>query len=188
MQSGQTGRSLPATSMRQTVAVPQSAHALAGGRGTGMWHLAYLVRLLFSGGEPALKDPADARVGAADLIPLPGGQRARVKPEPAGKLPLGESRCLAGGPDAPAKGRRLRPGVVAEVPQDRGQEAQLRLGMALLPIREARLGAADLAGDVLLPQAPVETDPPEVLSQGPGVCGNSRPAFPSPEEDMATYP
>jgi hypothetical protein len=60
--------------------------------------------------------------------------------------------------------------------------------MALLPIREARLGATDLAGDLLLPQAPVETDPPEVLAEGPGVCGNSRPAFLSSEEDMATYP
>jgi len=85
-----------------------------------MRHLAYLLRLLLPGGEPALEDPPDARVGAADLIALPGGQRAGVKPEPAGKLPLGESRCLAGGPDAPAKGRGLRPGVVAEEAEDRG--------------------------------------------------------------------
>jgi len=31
MQSGQSERILPATSMRQRVAVPQSAHVLAGG-------------------------------------------------------------------------------------------------------------------------------------------------------------
>jgi hypothetical protein len=67
---------------------------------------------------------------------------------------------LAGSPEPPAEGLRRRPGVVAEEGENRRQEAQLRLGMALLPIREARLGAADLSGYLLLLETAIETDPP----------------------------
>jgi hypothetical protein len=187
MQSGQTGRMQPTTSMRQRVAVPQSAHALPGGRGRTMRHLAYLLRRLLSRGEPALEDPPDARVGAADLIPLPGGQSAGVKPEPAGKLPLGESRGFPRGPDPPAKGRGRRPGVVAKEAEDRRQEAQLRLGMALLPIREARLGAADLSGGLLLPETAIKASLAEVVAEGAGFLGIAGSGFPSSEVDTKTY-
>lgn len=127
----------------------------------------------FKGGvEVRGEDPADARVGAVDLIPLPGGQGTGVEPEPAGKLPLGESRCLAGGPDAATKGRGRRPGVVAQEAEDRGQEAQLRLCPALLPIEEGCLRAADLLRDVLLPQAAIKPHPPEVVAEVRGSAGN----------------
>ena len=134
------------------------------------------------------EDPADARVGAADFIPLPGGHRAGVEPELPGKRFLGESRCLAGGPDAAAKALGLRPGVVAQEAEDRGQEAQLRLGTTLLPIEEGCLGAADLSGDVLLPETAIEADPPEVLAQGPGCLGIAGSRLLSSKEDMATCP
>jgi hypothetical protein len=52
--------------------------------------------------QVALEKVADARVGAADLIPLPGSHRAGVEPELPGKRFLGESLRLAGGPDSAA--------------------------------------------------------------------------------------
>jgi hypothetical protein len=61
-------------------------------------------------GEPPLEDPTDARVGAADLTPLPGRDGRRIKPEPAGQLPFGETLILAGALQASAKALGLRAG------------------------------------------------------------------------------
>ena len=56
----------------------------------------------------------------------------------------------------------------------RGGGRGRRLRMTLLPIRQARLGAAALFGYVLLPQAPIEADPAEVVAEGPGLLGIPR--------------
>ena len=62
-----------------------------------------------------------------------------------------------------------------------------RRRMNLFPIPEARCRAADLSGDLLLPDAAVEENPAEVLAQGPEGSGVGGPGLPSPEVDAKTY-
>jgi putative PIN family toxin of toxin-antitoxin system len=124
--------------------------------------------------QVALEEAADARVGAADLIPFPGADRAEVKPELAGQRLLGEALGFTRRPDPPTKARGLRAGVVAKEAEDCRPEANVGRHTALLPIEESARVAADLPGSVPLLDVPVEAGTLQVLAHRPGLFRVSR--------------
>src|SRR5262249_45186517 len=105
---------------------------------------------------------------------LPGGQRAGLQAKLASQLPKGDPFRLTGSPDSAANGRRRQPGVVPNEGEEPRQEGGHRLRPALLPTHESARVAADLAGNVLLPQAAIETGLSEVLAERPGGGGTAR--------------
>jgi hypothetical protein len=114
------------------------------------------------------------RVRAAHCVPLPNADGRGIKAESPGERLLGESFSLPRGPHSSAEGQGFGPWVVSEESEDAGEEVDLRRSMALLPIREARLRAADLAGHRPLWEAAVEAHAPQVVAQGLRALGVAR--------------
>ena len=108
-------------------------------------------------GQPSLRRPHP-------LLPPP--ERPLVDPNEPGELLPGEALRLAGDAQALAKRPARRVGVVAEEVDELGKEPDLGLGPAGLPTIDRGLADALCNGKILLPEAPQDALPAEVLTPG----------------------
>ena len=108
-------------------------------------------------GEPPLRHPHP-------LLPPP--ERPFVDPNEPGELLPGKALRLSRSTETRAKRPARRVGAVTEEVDDLGEEPDLGLGPALLPTIDRGLADSLCNGKILLPEAPQDALPAEVLTPG----------------------